>query len=117
MNFDNIINGIARPLIGFFMGMALAYTFRLAQSAGWIFAVGWFVVLCLIFGLVVLLDRFLDWGFDRLTGLGVKSNGRTAGKAEGPHWFVRFGWIISMTVGFGAAFLLPDGVQEWIIAE
>ena len=117
MNIEHITNGIARPLIGFFLGMALAYTFQLAQSAGWIYALGWAVFLVVLFGLVLLLDHFLDWGFDKLTGLGVKTNRRTAGKAEQPHWFVRFGWIAGVLIGFGGVFLLPEGVLDWIMSS
>lgn len=56
MNFDNIINGIARPMIGFFMGMMLASTFQLAQSADWILGV------IVGFGGVFLMpDGVLEW--------------------------------------------------------
>lgn len=114
MRIDDIINGIARALIGFFLGMALAYTFQLAQSAGWLYAAGWAFFLAVLFGLVLVFDRFLDWGFDKLTGLGIKTNRK---KTEKPQRIVRFGWILGVMIGFGGVFLLPEGVQDWIMSS
>lgn len=113
MNSEDIINGIFRPVIGFFIGIALAYMFQLAQSAGWIFAVGWAVFLAVLFGAVVVLDRFMDWGFGRLTGWGLKKQMRPP-KAQTPHWFVRFGWIIGLIAGFAAVFVLPEEALAWL---
>ena len=114
MSFDNVINGIARPLIGFFAGMALAYTFQLAQSAGWVFALGWLILICLLFGIVLLIDRASDRFFDWIGwGLGVKSAKRRAA-ADKPHWFVRFGWIFGLSAGFAAVFVLPEEVLSWL---
>ena len=110
-SFEDVINAIFRPVIGFFLGMGLAYTFQLAQSAGWIFALGWVAFLSILFGLVILLDRFLDWGFGRLTGWGLKP-AKGGGDVEPAHWFVRFGWIIGLIVGFGAVFILPEQMRE-----
>ena len=93
--------------------MVLAFTFQLAQSAGWIFAVGWLVFLAVLFGLVLVLDRFLDWGLDRITGWGLRKPLQPA-TAKTPHWFVRFGWIISMALGFGAVMLFPEPVKSWL---
>lgn len=115
MNIDNVINGITRPLIGLFIGVAFAYIFQLAQIAGWIFAVGWLIFLCFLFGAVLLLDRFLDWGFDKLPGLSVKIPSPSIGNTERPHWFVRFGWIFGVLVGFGAVLFLPEEMLKWII--
>ncbi|MEJ8562989.1 hypothetical protein QTO30_18410 [Yoonia sp. GPGPB17] len=115
MNSEDIINGIFRPVIGFFLGMALAYAFQLAQSAGWMFAVGWAVFLMLLFGLVIVLDRFLDWGFGRLTGWGLKKPLRPA-KAAQPHWLVRFGWVFGVIIGVGAVLLLPEEALAWLLS-
>ncbi len=116
MNSEDLINGIFRPLIGFFLGMVLAYTFQLANSAGWLFAVGWTAFVGILFGLVLVFDRFLNWGFDRLTGLGIKKPKRATGKDEKPHWFVRFGWVLGVIVGFGAVFILPETMLDWMTA-
>ncbi|PJI92863.1 hypothetical protein BC777_1726 [Yoonia maricola] len=113
MNSEDMINGIFRPLVGFFLGTALAYTFQLAQSAGWMFAVGWAVFLMLLFSLVLVLDRFLDWGFGRLTGFGLKKPMQPA-KAETPHWFVRFGWVFGVIIGFSAVLLFPEEILGWL---
>ena len=110
-SFDDLINGIFRPVIGFFVGIALAFTFQLAQNAGWIFAVGWAAFIALLFGAVILLDRFLGWGFDKLTGWGLKPAKPSATKA---HWFVRFGWIAGVLSGFGAAYFLPEQMKAWL---
>ena len=115
MNSEDIINGIFRPVIGFFLGMVLAYTFQLALSAGGMFAVGWAVFLFVLFGFVIVLDRFLDWGFGRLTGWGLKKPLRPA-KAEAPHWFVRFGLVFGVIIGFGAVFLLPEEALAWLLS-
>ncbi len=40
MNFDDTVNGIARPVIGFFLGLAMGYTVELAGSTGWWIALG-----------------------------------------------------------------------------
>jgi len=110
VNSEDIIKGIFRPVIGFFLGMALAYTFQLAQSAGWVFAIGWLVFIALLFGAVLLFQRFLDWGFDKLTGWGLKKQMRPM-KAETPHWFVRFGWVFGVVIGFATVMVFPEEIK------
>ena len=110
MNSEDIINGVFRPVIGFFIGMVLAYTFQLAQSAGWEYAIGWTVFVGLLFGLVLVFDRVLTWGFDKLTGWGLKTQLRPP-KAVTPHWFVRYGWIFGVAVGFCVVLFFPEQVR------
>lgn len=110
MNSEDLISGIFRPVIGFFVGLALAYTFQLAQSAGWVFALGWTVCVALLFGLVLVFDRALDWVFDKLTGWGLKKQMRPP-KAVTPHWFVRYGWIVGVVIGFCAVMMFPEQVR------
>jgi hypothetical protein len=74
---------------------------------------GWMVFLLLLFGLVLLFDRILNWGFDKLTGLGLTPPKRAA-KAKPPHWIVRFGSIFGAMIGFGAVMILPEEMLRWL---
>ena len=114
MNFDDTVNGIARPVIGFFLGLAMGYTVELAGSTGWWIALGSSAFIACLFGLVILFDSALRRFFDRIgwgTGVMAAKNKARAGKS---HWFVRFGWIFGMIVGFAAVFILPEAALAWI---
>ena len=91
MSFDDTVNGIARPVIGFLLGMAAGHLVELAGTTGW-----W--------------DRFFDrfgWGTGGMTA---KYNAH-AGKS---HRFVRFGWVFGLIFGFAAVFILPEGALSWL---
>lgn len=114
MSFDNIVNGIARPAIGFFLGMATAHTVALAGSTGWWVALGFSAFVAGLFGLVLLFDGAMNRFFDRIgwgTGVMAAKNKARAGK---PHWFVRFGWIFGLIAGFAAVSLLPEEALLWL---
>ncbi len=114
MSFDDIVNGVARPLIGFFLGMALGYTVELAGSTGWSIALSSAAFIAFLFGLVMLFYNVLDRFFDRIgwgTGVMAAKNKARAGKS---HWFVRFGWIFGLIAGFAAVFVLPKEALAWL---
>ena len=114
MNFDDTVNGIARPAIGFFLGLAMGYTVELAGSTGWWIALGFSAFIACLFGLVILFDSVLSRFFDRIgwgTGVMAAKNKARAGKS---HWFVRFGWIFGLIAGFAAVFILPEGALAWL---
>jgi hypothetical protein len=114
MSFENIVNGIARPAIGFFLGMAAANVVELAGSTGWWVALGFTAFVAGLFGLVLLFDNALHRFFDRIgwgTGVMAAKNRARAGK---PHWFVRFGWIFGLIVGFAAVYALPEEALSWL---
>ncbi len=114
MSFDNIVNGIARPVIGFLLGIAAGYTVELAGSTGWWIALGFSAFVAGLFGLVIMFDTVLDRFFDRIgwgTGVMAAKNKTKAGK---PHWFVRFGWVFGLIVGFAAVFVLPEEALSWL---
>ncbi len=114
MSFDNIINGIARPAIGFFLGIAAGYTVELAGSTGWWIALGSSAFIAGLFCLVLLFDTALSRFFDRIgwgTGVMAAKNKARAGK---PHWFVRFGWVFGVIAGFTAVFILPKEALSWL---
>lgn len=114
MSFDDIVNGVSRPLIGFFLGMALGYTVELAGSTGWWIALSFAAFVAFLFGLVILFDNALRRFFDRIgwgTGVMAAKNKARAGTS---HWFVRFGWIFGLIAGFGAVFVLPEEALAWL---
>lgn len=114
MNFDDIVSGIARPLIGFFLGMALGYTVALAGTTGWWIALSFLAFIACLFGLVFLFQTAIERFFDRIgwgTGVMAAKNKARAGKS---HWFVRFGWIFGVIAGFAAVFILPEEALAWL---
>lgn len=114
MNSEDIINGIARPVIGFFVGMAGAYVVQLAGGVGWPIALGFAAFIALLFGAVILFDRVLEGATDRLFGGSGIKPARKGVEQEKPHWFVRFGWILGLIAGFAAVFVLPEEILAWL---
>ena len=114
MSFDDIVNGIARPAIGFFLGMAAANVVELAGSIGWWVALGFSAFVAGLFGLVILIDKASERFFDYIgwgTGVMAAKNRARAGK---PHWFVRFGWIFGLIAGFAVVYVLPEEALSWL---
>jgi len=114
MSFEDIINGIFRPMIGLLIGMAGAYLVQLAGGVGWPIAAGFGVLLALLFGGVILFDRVLEGATDRLFGGSGVKPARKGVTQEKPHWFVRFGWIFGLVAGYAAVFLLPEEMLAWL---
>lgn len=114
MSFDDTINGITRPVIGFLLGMAAGHLVELAGTTGWWIALGFGAFLAGLFGLVILFDTAVDRFFDRIgwgTGVMAAKNKARAGKS---HWFVRFGWVFGLILGFVAVFVLPEEALSWL---
>lgn len=115
---EDIIDAVFRPVIAFFVGMALGYTAQLASDTGWPFAIGFAAVLAVL-ALVSIwmyerLYRISDWFFEK-TGLGAAPRTQLATPPKRcKHWFVRFGWIIGLTTGVLAVFVLPKEVLAWL---
>lgn len=115
MSFDDAVNGIARPAIGFFVGMAMGYIVELAGMSGWWMALSFGGLVAGLFGLVILFDSAMHRFFDRIgwgTGVMAAKNRARAGKS---HWFVRFGWIFGVIAGFAAVLFLPQEALAWLV--
>lgn len=113
---DDWINGVFRPVIGFFAGLGLGYTAQLGQMAGWSLATVSLALAAVAFG-VILATTWFDFGIDwvlRKIGLGdgIKP-AREVATPQRAHWIVRFGWIIGLILGLVAAFILPPEVISW----
>ena len=119
MTVPDWIDLIFKFVIGFFVGVFIAHVAELASIAGWWFAVGLAVVLMLILGAILVMDRWFERGmsslFDKIgLGGGIKParNPKPPAKRQ---WFIRFGWMFGLIIGALAVFFLPEGVLDWII--
>ncbi len=115
---EDIIDAVFRPVIAFFVGMALGYTAQLASDTGWPFAIGFTAVLAVLalvsIWLYERLYRISDWLFEKTgLGAGLRTQLATPPKRR-KHWFVRFGWIIGLTTGVLAVFVLPKEALAWL---
>lgn len=115
---EDIVDAVFRPVIAFFVGMALGYTVQLASDTGWTFAIGFTAAI----GALALVSIWLYWRFHRVSDWVLEKLGvapRVKPQLAHPpkkqkHWFVRFGWIIGMVAGVLAVFVLPKEVLAWL---
>jgi hypothetical protein len=115
---EDIIEAVFRPVIAFFIGLVLGYTAQLAGTTGWPVAIAYTAILAVL-GLASVwlyerLRRVSDWVFEK-TGLGAGLKQQLAAPPKRrKHWFVRYGWIAGLVLGFAAATLFPEEIMQWL---
>jgi len=118
VRIEDWINGTFKPVIGFFLGIALGYLAQLAAVAGVGLALSYGALVSLIFLLVVAASAGLDRVLDTILGKIGWGNGIKPARNPAPepklHWFVRYGWVLGMMLGLLAAFVLPKEMLSWL---
>ena len=114
MKGSELIDATFRPIIGFLVGMFLAYMTKLGGSAGWWIAVVAVGALFIFFAIMDVTDRWFWQVFDKLSGGGRVISPKRVKTPEKPHWLVRFGWLVAIVFGFALGFILPAGALAWL---
>ena len=115
---EDIIEAVFRPVIAFFVGLVFGYTAQMAESTGWPFAIGFTAIL----GLLAVVSIWLYWRFHKVSDWILEKLGiapRVKPQLAAPpkrrkHWFVRYGWIAGLVLGFVAATLFPEEIMQWL---
>lgn len=114
---EDFIDAVFRPVIAFFVGMALGYTAQLAEVTGWAIAMGYAAILALL-ALVGIwfydrLHRVSDWIFEKI-GIAPRPREQMVPiPKRRKHWFVRYGWVAGLLLGVTAVYVLPEEVLAW----
>lgn len=113
------IDAVFRPVIAFFVGVAMGYVAKLAEVSGWWVALGISVIILVGAAFILFIDRVLrnstDRFFDWTIGLKYPGGIKPAKTKQRAHWFVRYGWIFGLLLGVSAVFFLPAEVLEWLL--
>lgn len=117
--WNDWIDAIFKPVVGFFAGMVIGHTAELASISNWWIALGVLAIISIGITLFFAIERGVDRGIGRFFDwtIGSKYPGgiKPSDTPHKPHWFVRFGWFPALLLGLAAVLVLPEGALAWLI--